>query len=94
VVWDDRGPVFCADAVADPLTGLASAVAACTALSDGGGWVLDASMADVAGGLTGPPVPLGGEPVGPPTEPVDGPLLGARALGADTEAVLSSLARD
>ena len=93
VLGDDRGPVFCADAVADPLCGLASALAVCAALADGGGWLLDASMADVAGGLTGPPVPLGGWPVGRPAEPADGPGPVARSLGADNDAVLSSLAR-
>jgi crotonobetainyl-CoA:carnitine CoA-transferase CaiB-like acyl-CoA transferase len=53
VVWDDRGPCFCADAVADPLTGLAAAAAVFDALARGGDHVIDASMADVAGGLAG-----------------------------------------
>ncbi len=93
VARDQRGPCFLADAVADPLCGLASAVAALTALADGDAWVLDASMADVAGGLTGPPVPLGGRTGGPPRDPGDPEEPEARALGADTAAVLSSLAR-
>ena len=58
VAWDGDGPCFCGDAVADPTTGLASAVAVLTALAEGGAWVLDASMADIAGGperRPGPP---------------------------------------
>ncbi len=93
VARDGRGPCFLADAVADPLCGLASAVAALTALADGGAWVIDASMADIAGGLTGPPVSLGGHTAGPPPDPVDSQEPEARALGADTATVLSSLAR-
>jgi hypothetical protein len=53
VVTDLRGPCFCADAVADPVTGLAGAAAVLAALADGGDHLLDASMADVAGGLAG-----------------------------------------
>ncbi len=93
VARDGRGPCFLADAVADPLCGLASAVAALTALADGGAWVIDASMADIAGGLTGPPVSLGGHTARPPPDPVDAQEPEARALGADTATVLSSLAR-
>jgi hypothetical protein len=68
-------------------------VAALTALADGGAWVLDASMADIAGGLTGPPVSRGGRTSGPPRDLGDPEEPEARALGADTAAVLSSLAR-
>ncbi len=55
VVRDDRGPCFCADAVADPVTGLAAAAAVLGALANGGDHLLGASMADVAGGLVGGP---------------------------------------
>ena len=51
LVWDDRGPCFCADAVADPVTGLAASAEVLRALADGGEHLLVASMADVAGGL-------------------------------------------
>ena len=51
VAWDDRGPCFCADAVADPLTGLAGTAAVLAALVEGGDHLIEASMADVAGGL-------------------------------------------
>ncbi len=51
VVWDDRGPCFCADAVADPATGLAAAAAVLEVLDTGSDAVVEASMADVAAGL-------------------------------------------
>jgi len=51
IVGDDRGPCFCADAVADPVTGLAATAAVLDALVRGGDHLLDASMSDVAGSL-------------------------------------------
>jgi hypothetical protein len=42
------GPLFCADAVADPLTGLHAAVAALAAHGAGGGVLLDLALRDVA----------------------------------------------
>ncbi|MGO8873067.1 MAG: CoA transferase [Acidimicrobiales bacterium] len=51
VVWDGRGPCFCADAVADPVTGLAATAAVLAALDAGGGRLVEASMADVAAGM-------------------------------------------
>ncbi len=51
VVWDDEGPCFCGDAVADPATGLAGAAAVLGVLASGRRAVVTASMADVAGGL-------------------------------------------
>jgi hypothetical protein len=45
---DGVDPVFCADAVADPLTGLQSALAVTDALARGGGVVVDVAMAGVA----------------------------------------------
>jgi len=53
VVRDDRGLCFCADAVADPVTGLAATAAVLDALVRGGDHLLEASMADVAGSLAG-----------------------------------------
>jgi hypothetical protein len=93
VARDDHGPCFCGDALADPLTGLASAVAVLDALGEGGSWVLDASMADIAGGLTGPGLPVAGLAADRPPDPGASSDLGVRDLGADTEAVLASLAR-
>ena len=48
VAHDAGGPVFLADAVADPLSGIAAAVAVDRALRAGGRWVIDTSMSEVA----------------------------------------------
>ena len=91
VAWDARGePVFCADAVADPLTGVTAAVAALDALRDGGRWLLDVPMAGIAARAAGPtlPVPAGVEAAAPRARP---PSAAAAALGADTAAVLAEL---
>jgi hypothetical protein len=53
VARDAEGPVFLADAVADPLTGVAAATAVVEALDAGGRWVLDAPMAGVAAWVSG-----------------------------------------
>ena len=84
VVWDDDGPCFCGDAVADPLSGLAGAAAVLASLEHGGGWVVDVSMADVAGGIAtagpGPALPATGPgPALPATGP--GPVLPATGPG-------------
>ncbi len=95
VAWDRRGePVFCGDAIADPLTGLFAAGAAVAALDAGGGVVLDAAMARVAAHVAasaGPaPASTGPErPALPPRAP--SVARRARSLGADTAAVLASL---
>ncbi len=86
----DPTPMFCADAVADPLSGLAAAGACLEALRRGGRWLLDVSMAQVCAGLTGPTLPV------PPeltvSEPrARAPQASAPALGADTAAVLEEL---
>ncbi len=56
VTWWGGAPLFCADAVADPATGLTAARACLDALG-GGRWLLDVSMAGVAAGLAGPTLP-------------------------------------
>jgi hypothetical protein len=90
VVWHEDVPLFCADAVADPLSGLAAADACLQALQTGGRWLLDVSMSAVAAGLTGPalPMPANPEVAAPHARPV-----GTRApeCGADTAQVLSAL---
>ncbi len=104
VVWDDEGPCFCGDAIADPLSGITGAVAVLAALERGGGWNVDVSMADVAAGCsragatvaTGGPVALSPAVPGPGRSEPDGSdgtprPLPAPALGADTGSVLSSL---
>jgi CoA-transferase family III len=51
---DERGPVFCGDAIADPLTGLAATAAVLDALTRGGGVIIDLSLAGVAAAYAGP----------------------------------------
>jgi crotonobetainyl-CoA:carnitine CoA-transferase CaiB-like acyl-CoA transferase len=47
----DHEPVFCADAVADPLTGLCGALAVARSLANGGGQLIDLPMRTVAAGF-------------------------------------------
>ena len=90
VVWAGDSPLFCADAVADPLTGLAAAHACLEALAEGGRWLLDVSMAGVAAGMAGPTVPAApGVAVAEPRARV--PAGRAPAMGADTAAVLAEV---
>lgn len=95
VGWDGSTPCFCGDAVADPLCGLAATSAVLGALGRDGAWIIDASMADIAAGMTGsetgpdrvavPPLERSPHPdSGPPTPPVP-------PFGSDTAAVLRQL---
>lgn len=54
-------PVFCGDAIADPLTGVVAAVGAAAARSAGGGVLLDISMAAVAATFADAPLGCDGE---------------------------------
>ncbi|MCV7378272.1 CoA transferase [Mycobacterium alsense] len=84
------GPVFCADAIADPLTGLEATLAVAESLARGGGELIHLSMAAVAAGYAalpaaGPAPEFPAVPAPPPRVP---PSAGpAPALGADNEAV-------
>jgi hypothetical protein len=91
IARDASGPCFCADAVADPLTGMVAAVAALDALAAGGRHLVDVAMAGVAAAHAGPTlaVPDGVE-AAPPT--ARRPHRRAAALGAHTAAVLQPLA--
>jgi crotonobetainyl-CoA:carnitine CoA-transferase CaiB-like acyl-CoA transferase len=57
----DRTPVFCGDAIADPLTGLQAGLAALAASAVGGGLLADVAMSGVCGAMvsspSGPAVP-------------------------------------
>jgi hypothetical protein len=83
-------PLFCADAVADPLAGLTAADACLEVLGEGGRWLVDVSMAGVCGALAGPtlPVPARTVPAEPRTRPVD---VRAPDLGADTAWAVETL---
>jgi hypothetical protein len=107
---DDSGePVFCADAIADPLTGLCGALAVARSVGGGGGELIDMSMRAVAAAFAAAPA----VDHGPHEVTADGTVRCARLgreqrvlppappapggaaaeLGADTEAVLAWLAR-
>jgi len=74
------GPVFCADAIADPLTGLQAAVLVVESLTRGGGELLDVAMAGVAATYAQLPTsPSSGGPALPPRPPPASPP--AAALG-------------
>ena len=67
MAWDGDEPCFCADAVADPTSGLVAAAATLDALATGGRWLLDVSLAGVARHLAGPTLPVPGDtPVAEP----------------------------
>ena len=55
VARDETGdPVFCGDAIADPVAGLVAALAAVRALGEGGGYLVDVSLAGAAAFLARP----------------------------------------
>ena len=97
VWWAGTGPTpcFCGDAVADPLTGLAATAAVLAALESDGAWVIEASMADIAAGMTGPALPVEGLHCRAPGAG-RAPLRPASvaALGQDTARVLAELGID
>ncbi len=91
VLWDEEGPVFAADAIADPLAGVTAAAAVTDRLAAGGTWLLDVSLAGAAASVARPDAPAL-----PVTDPVPAPRARAvngpaPALGADTAAVLAAL---
>ena len=96
VVWDEQGPCFCADAVADPLTGLVAATAVLSSTAAGGRWLLDVSLQGVAAHFAADAV------ASPDPEPCAVPVAPPRArcatgiaapLGAHTESVLAEVRR-
>ena len=82
VCGGDDAPVFCGDAIADPLTGLEAAVAVAQSLCRGGGELIEFSMSAVA--ATYAELPNAGE-----THCNATPWLSAKAseLGADNDVV-------
>lgn len=81
------GPVFCADAIADPLTGLEATRVVIDSLGRGGGELIEVSMAAVAAGYAVLPTQasVSNRPAPPPRVPPTGHR--AARLGADNEAV-------
>ena len=78
------GPVFCGDAIADPLTGLEAARAVGESLRRGGGEVVEVSMAQVAARYAALPQSLDATVESPTLPPADSP---ASPLGGDNAAV-------
>jgi hypothetical protein len=63
VGWDELGePVFCGDAVADPITGLTGALAVLRALAAGGGQLIDVAMSRAAAVAVAGAEAIGGPP--------------------------------
>jgi CoA-transferase family III len=81
------GPVFCGDAIADPLTGLEAAAAVVESLGRGGGELIHVSMAAVA--ATYAALPTAASVSDFPAPPPQAPPASARAaeLGAHNDAV-------
>jgi crotonobetainyl-CoA:carnitine CoA-transferase CaiB-like acyl-CoA transferase len=81
------GPVFCGDAIADPLTGLEAALAVVESLGRGGGELTQVSMAAVA--ATYAALPTAPSVSDFPAPPPQAPPASGRAgeLGADNDAV-------
>jgi hypothetical protein len=89
LVAHDTGPVFCADAAADPATGLLAACAVVDRLLAGERWLLDVALARTAARLAGGPcLPWGGAVAKPRARPLAGR---APELGRDTSRILGEL---
>jgi CoA transferase family III len=80
-------PVFCGDAIADPLTGLEATCAVAESLSRGGAELIQMSMAGIAAGYAAleSAASVSECPAPPPQAPPSQPR--AAELGADNEAV-------
>ena len=86
----DSGPVFIADAVADPITGLTVAHAATAYLEIGGRWLLDVALANVAASMAGewiPALPMDAA-ARPQRRVVASAERGPLTLGRDTQSVV------
>jgi CoA-transferase family III len=82
-----QGPVFCGDAIADPLSGLEAARAVGQSLRRGGGELIDVSMAQVAARYAALPR-TSSTPTVPVVRPQPPPAVpSASPLGADNAAV-------
>jgi len=89
---DDGGPLFCADALADPVTGLMAARAALEALDAGGPWIVDTSLAGCASDLRRMCPAEPGTSAREPDRPRSrAPRGTAPAMGAHTAEVLAEV---
>jgi crotonobetainyl-CoA:carnitine CoA-transferase CaiB-like acyl-CoA transferase len=90
----DGTPLFCGDAIADPLTGLHAAVAAFGALLSGGSQLVDLSLRRVSAHVLcfGEATSGGADPEEPARSPRARPIKReAPALGSDTARILDEL---
>jgi crotonobetainyl-CoA:carnitine CoA-transferase CaiB-like acyl-CoA transferase len=93
VVYDERGPCFCADAIADPLSGMVAAAATIDLLQRGRERSLvDVAMAHVARHFAGPTLDVTEPSVSAAPPQARAPAGKASSFGCDTRAVLEQLA--
>ena len=81
------GPVFCGDAIADPLTGLEATLAVIGSLGRGGGEMIHVSMAAVAATYAALPMAASAAPHPAPAPLAPPATATAAGLGADNERV-------
>ncbi|GBG38025.1 CoA transferase [Mycobacterium montefiorense] len=82
-----EGPVFCGDAIADPLTGLEATSAVVESLSRGGGELIHVSMAGIAAGYAALPGATSASECPAPSPQPALPHRRAAELGADNDTV-------
>lgn len=82
-----KGPVFCGDAIADPLTGLEAARAVAESMARGGGELIEVSMAAVAAGYAALPLQASAADVPAAAPKAPPPPRAAAPLGADNDRV-------
>ncbi len=81
------GPVFCGDAIADPLTGLEATLAVVESLGRGGGELIQVSMAEVAATYAALPTGASASAHPAPAPPMPPAATPAAGLGADNDRV-------
>jgi hypothetical protein len=81
------GPVFCGDAIADPLTGLEATLAVAESLSRGGGELIQVSMAAVAATYAALPTEASASAQPASRPPAPPASKSAAELGADNDTV-------
>lgn len=82
-----EGPVFCGDAIADPLTGIQAALCVAESLDRGGGEVIDVAMAAVAASYAVLPVGPADSGCSARVPTLPAAQRPATALGADNDRV-------
>ena len=92
VTMDAQGPCFCADAVADPLSGMVAAAAVLSALERGDRWLIDVALArTAAGAVRGALTDIGAMTLAAPRARAATSV--AARLGEHTNAVVAELGR-